>query len=295
MACSVGAGAGGSEAGDTAAGHHHAVQPGHVEPYSGAAGDGGESGDRSEALRLTGPAIETWQFEAGIDAATRFGRAAPGGFLPRLAVLELLIHPGFPGVLGDRPAVHPRQRGQQAADKDAIRRGSARANRPPSRSISSSNSCRQRSRSTLRPAAIARSPVVHTPSDHRAVAVPRPTSRSAQSRSVAGVLTDLRKEGSESFAILAILNPSANVILGKRFTIAEVEVEVDRLLRALRRIGEEIEKKRDPSRVSEQGIQIGSEILPGIKVSQEGVPATSLGRLTIVVNNRTGQGMSFST
>ena len=42
---SVGVGAGGSEAGDTAAGHCHAVQSGHVEPHSGAAGDDGESGD----------------------------------------------------------------------------------------------------------------------------------------------------------------------------------------------------------------------------------------------------------
>ena len=66
------------------------------------------------------------------------------------------------------PASRPRT-------NDAIRRlGSTRANRPPTRSISSSNSCRQRSRSTLRPAAIARSTVVHTPSDHRAVAASRP-------------------------------------------------------------------------------------------------------------------------
>ena len=28
----------------------------------------GESGDRSEALRLTAPATETWQFDADIDA-----------------------------------------------------------------------------------------------------------------------------------------------------------------------------------------------------------------------------------
>jgi CRP/FNR family transcriptional regulator, cyclic AMP receptor protein len=54
------------------------------------------------------------------------------------------------------------------------RRGSTRPNRPPSRSISSSNSCRQPSRSTLSPAAIARFSVVHTPPDHRAVAASRP-------------------------------------------------------------------------------------------------------------------------
>jgi hypothetical protein len=71
-------------------------------------------------------------------------------------------------VLGDRPAVHPRQPGQQARmNAPARRRGSTRPNRPPTRSISSSNSRRQPSKSTLRPAAIARLSVVHTPSDHR--------------------------------------------------------------------------------------------------------------------------------
>ena len=53
----------------------------------------GESGDRSEALRLTAPATETWQFEADIDATTQFERPTPNGILPQLAVLELLIHP----------------------------------------------------------------------------------------------------------------------------------------------------------------------------------------------------------
>jgi len=78
------------------------------------------------------------------------------------------------GVLGDRPAVHPGQPGQQARTNAAIRRrGSTRANRAPTRSISSSNSRRHRSRSTLRPAAMARSSVVHTPSDHRAMAASR--------------------------------------------------------------------------------------------------------------------------
>jgi hypothetical protein len=42
------------------------------------------------------------------------------------------------------------------------RRGSTRANRLPTRSMSSSSSCRQTSKSTLRPAAIARFSVVHT-------------------------------------------------------------------------------------------------------------------------------------
>lgn len=53
----------------------------------------GESGDRSEALRLTGPAIETWKFEADIDATDQFDPPSPNGIHPQLALLELLIHP----------------------------------------------------------------------------------------------------------------------------------------------------------------------------------------------------------
>ena len=53
----------------------------------------GESGDRSEALRLIGPAVETWKFEADIDATDQFDTPSPDGILPQLALLELLIHP----------------------------------------------------------------------------------------------------------------------------------------------------------------------------------------------------------
>jgi hypothetical protein len=53
----------------------------------------GESGDRTEALRLTGPAIETWKFEADIDATDQFDAPAPDGIHPQLALLELLINP----------------------------------------------------------------------------------------------------------------------------------------------------------------------------------------------------------
>jgi hypothetical protein len=53
----------------------------------------GQSGDRSEALRLTGPAIETWKFEADIDATDQFDTPSPNGIHPQLALLELLIHP----------------------------------------------------------------------------------------------------------------------------------------------------------------------------------------------------------
>jgi hypothetical protein len=62
----------------------------------------GESGDRSEALRLTAPAIETWQFDAQIDATDQFVRPAPNGILPELAVLELLIHPPVSRLLANQ-------------------------------------------------------------------------------------------------------------------------------------------------------------------------------------------------
>ena len=59
----------------------------------------GEAGDRAEALRLTGPPIETYQLEAEIDAADQpelFGatRAEPAqGIFPALAALETLVYP----------------------------------------------------------------------------------------------------------------------------------------------------------------------------------------------------------
>ena len=107
--------------------------------------------------------------------------------LPRVNCWTIAEHAGDAGPRG-------MQRLLSAAvwDEAGVRddlRGSTRPNRPPMRSISSSNSCRQRSRSTLRPAATARSSVVHTPSDHRTVAAPRPRSSPARSRSVAGGLS----------------------------------------------------------------------------------------------------------
>ncbi|MFJ3102163.1 hypothetical protein [Streptomyces sp. NPDC086835] len=61
---------------------------------SGDAGGGGSgSGDRNEALRLKGPAHETWKFTAEIDATDQFEVAAPDGIHPELATLEMLVHP----------------------------------------------------------------------------------------------------------------------------------------------------------------------------------------------------------
>ncbi|MEW2554637.1 hypothetical protein AB0957_23240 [Streptomyces zhihengii] len=58
---------------------------------SGGGGSGG--GDRNEALRLKGPAQETWKFTAEIDATDQFEVAAPDGIHPQLATLEMLVQP----------------------------------------------------------------------------------------------------------------------------------------------------------------------------------------------------------
>jgi hypothetical protein len=60
---------------------------------SGDAGGGGSGGDKNEALRLKGPAEETWKFTAEIDATDQFEVAAPEGIHPQLAALEMLVHP----------------------------------------------------------------------------------------------------------------------------------------------------------------------------------------------------------
>lgn len=59
----------------------------------------GESGDRSEALRLKGPAVETIKLDAEIDATDQLEfpdqnqNAVEHGIQPQLAVLETLVHP----------------------------------------------------------------------------------------------------------------------------------------------------------------------------------------------------------
>ncbi|URN11228.1 hypothetical protein LUW77_02470 [Streptomyces radiopugnans] len=60
---------------------------------SGDAGGGGSGGDRNEALRLKGPAQETWKFTAEIDATDQLELAAPDGIHPQLATLEMLVQP----------------------------------------------------------------------------------------------------------------------------------------------------------------------------------------------------------
>lgn len=62
-------------------------------------GAGAEGGDRSEALRLTGPPQETLKLEAELDATDRLEHAAPGddpaelSLHPQLAVLEAVVYP----------------------------------------------------------------------------------------------------------------------------------------------------------------------------------------------------------
>ncbi len=57
----------------------------------------GESGDRSEALRLKGPPIETIKLEAEIDATDQLeladSKATQFGIHPQLAALETIIYP----------------------------------------------------------------------------------------------------------------------------------------------------------------------------------------------------------
>lgn len=60
-------------------------------------GTGADGGDRSEALRLKGPAVETLKLEAELDATDRLAEADAQtvrlGLQPELATLELLVHP----------------------------------------------------------------------------------------------------------------------------------------------------------------------------------------------------------
>src|SRR6266478_3455033 len=56
-----------------------------------------EGGDRSEALRLKGPPVETFKLDALIDATNLLQQGNPitlqNGMFPQLAVLEMLVYP----------------------------------------------------------------------------------------------------------------------------------------------------------------------------------------------------------
>jgi hypothetical protein len=55
----------------------------------------GESSDRSEALRLKGPPVETIKLDAEIDATDQLelGQATEAGIYPQLAALETIVYP----------------------------------------------------------------------------------------------------------------------------------------------------------------------------------------------------------
>ena len=67
-------------------------------------GDGG-AGNRSEALRLTGPPVETLTLEAEIDATDQLetgdSAAREVGILPQLAALETMIYPASADLLAN--------------------------------------------------------------------------------------------------------------------------------------------------------------------------------------------------
>ena len=62
-------------------------------------GAGGEEGDRTEAMRLTGPPVETIQVEAELDATDKLEfpddneDAVESGLRPELAALESMVYP----------------------------------------------------------------------------------------------------------------------------------------------------------------------------------------------------------
>lgn len=125
-----------------------------VRGMSGGASDGG---DRSEALRLTGPPVETIKLDAEIDAADQLEfpdqnpNATRLGIHPQLAALETIIYPSNSrlqtnntlaqvGTLEIAPAESPltlfvwsRNRLRTQALKSAIRRFEACGSRWPLR------------------------------------------------------------------------------------------------------------------------------------------------------------------
>lgn len=68
----------------------------------------GDQADRAEALRLRGPAIETFRLEAEIDAADqlefpeRHATTVESGIAPQLALLEGLVNPAAADLLASR-------------------------------------------------------------------------------------------------------------------------------------------------------------------------------------------------
>ena len=88
---------------------------------------GADSPDRAEALRLKGPAVETFKLEVEIDAADMLERgdssAAEVGIQPSLTVLEALISPTSAQLNDAESAGAQRHAGDRSGDgaADAVR------------------------------------------------------------------------------------------------------------------------------------------------------------------------------
>ena len=65
--------------------------------------DGGEGGDRSQALRLKGPPVESYKLDAELDATDLLeladSKATNSGLHRELAILETLIYPTSEAIL----------------------------------------------------------------------------------------------------------------------------------------------------------------------------------------------------
>lgn len=76
-----------------------------LQPQATSEGSGGNSGERSEVLRLKGPPVETLKLEVEVDATDQLEIAKPGavvlesGLHPQLAALETLIYPPLQRIL----------------------------------------------------------------------------------------------------------------------------------------------------------------------------------------------------
>jgi hypothetical protein len=79
-----------------------------------------EGGDRSEALRLTGPPIETIKLDAEIDATDQLetgdAQATRVGIHPLLASLEIIVYPSSAQLQRNNALAHAGDRATDAVD-----------------------------------------------------------------------------------------------------------------------------------------------------------------------------------
>ena len=145
----------------------------------------GEGAERSEALRLKGPAVETFQLEAEIDAADQLQfpeqhqAVVDVGIAPQLAVLESLINPAAADLLAGKalaaagtPAIQaPSSARASTSSEKSAAQAEARAQRAaPSRPKRISRSRPQRSATRLN--GISNSAIVPVPAVTLRLTVP---------------------------------------------------------------------------------------------------------------------------